>query len=70
MVFPAARSSPAKNSSGRSPIQLVFYQVVRFDGEPVNRIFEQIRWEKTALLATYDFLEGDIEFVKKLARGA
>ena len=55
---------------GRSPIQLVFYKVVRFGGEPVNRIFEQIRWEKIADLPDYDFLEGDIEFVKSLAAGA
>ena len=51
---------------GRTSIQLVFYRVVEFEGEPVNRIFEQIRWESLANLPTYDFLEGDIEFVKKL----
>jgi hypothetical protein len=43
--------------------------VIQFDGEPVNRIFKQILWEKVANLPTYDFLEGDIEFVKRLAAG-
>ena len=55
---------------GRSPIQLVFFRVVEFDGEPVNRVFEQIRWEEIASLPAYDFLEGDIEFVKSLAAGS
>jgi 8-oxo-dGTP diphosphatase len=54
----------------RSPIQLVFYRVVEFEGEPVNRIFEQIRWESMANLPGYDFLEGDVEFVKKLSAPA
>jgi len=55
---------------GRSPIQLIFYRVVEFEGEPVNRIFEQIRWESTANLSRYDFLEGDVEFVKRLSAPA
>jgi 8-oxo-dGTP diphosphatase len=52
---------------GRDPIQLVFYRVTEFDGEPVNLIFQQIRWERKANLPTLDFLEGDVEFVKTLA---
>ena len=53
----------------REPIQLIFYQVEQFEGEPVNLIFEQIRWEEARKLPEYDFLEGDIEFVKRLATG-
>src|SRR5262245_13916885 len=30
---------------GKSPILLVFLRVLRFDGEPANRIFQEIRWE-------------------------
>src|SRR5437867_2013817 len=52
---------------GRDPIQLIFYRVTEFQGEPVNRVFEQIRWEKTANLPSYDFLEGDVDFLKILA---
>jgi 8-oxo-dGTP diphosphatase len=52
---------------GRSPIRLIFYAVSKFQGEPQNRAFEEIRWEKRALLPTYDFLEGDVDFVRALA---
>ena len=55
---------------GRKSIQLIFYKVEEFEGEPVNRIFEQIRWEAPANLAGYDFLDGDVEFVKSLTSAA
>src|SRR6266540_1501482 len=44
---------------GRPPIQLIFFRVTEFEGEPVNVVFEQIRWEKTANMTAYDFLDGD-----------
>jgi 8-oxo-dGTP diphosphatase len=53
--------------SGRPPIRLMFYSVVEFEGEPQNLAFEQIRWEKRELLPDYDFLEGDVNFVRVLA---
>ena len=54
--------------SGRSPIRLMFYSVFRFEGEPENRgVFQQIRWEKRERLPEYDFLEGDVDFVRTLA---
>lgn len=53
---------------GRSPILLIFHRVTRFDGEPANQIFEQMRWEQLRRLPTYDFLEGDLDFVHRLAR--
>jgi mutator protein MutT len=52
---------------GRPRIQLVFYRVDRFEGEPTNLIFDEIRWESATALPAYDFLEGDIEFVNRLA---
>ena len=55
---------------GNGPtIHLEFYQVTDFSPEPVNLQFEQIVWEHRSNLATYDFLEGDVEFVKKLVAG-
>jgi 8-oxo-dGTP diphosphatase len=51
-------------------IHLEFYRVTDFSGEPVNLQFEQIVWEAPHNLPAYDFLEGDIEFVKKLASAA
>jgi 8-oxo-dGTP diphosphatase len=52
---------------GGAAIHLQFYGVTEFSGEPVNVQFEQIIWEDPGNLPAYDFLEGDIEFVKKLA---
>lgn len=53
--------------SGRSPIELLFFEVESFDGAPRNLAFEQIRWEAPEKLAAYDFLEGDVRFVKLLS---
>jgi 8-oxo-dGTP diphosphatase len=53
---------------GRPPIQLVFYKVSKFEGEPRNLIFEQIHWEKIENLPLYDFLDGDVDFVRNLTR--
>lgn len=47
--------------------QLVFFRVTEFRGEPRNLDFAQIVWEPVAALAGYDFLEGDVEFVRRLA---
>jgi 8-oxo-dGTP diphosphatase len=47
--------------------QLRFFRVTEFTGEPVNTEFEKIVWERAANLAQYDFLEGDVEFVRLLA---
>ena len=55
--------------AARTPILLIFYRVTEFEGEPENRVFEQIRWETPRKLAEYDFVDGDVEFVKKLAGG-
>ncbi|MCX6621076.1 MAG: (deoxy)nucleoside triphosphate pyrophosphohydrolase [Acidobacteria bacterium] len=53
----------------RSPILLIFHRVSHFVGEPRNAEFEQIRWEEPAKLPSYDFLDGDFDFVRRLARG-
>jgi len=51
---------------GRTPILLIFYRILDFEGEPENRDFEQIRWEVPERLGDYDFLEGDAEFIRSL----
>lgn len=51
---------------GRAPILLIFYRVTEFDDEPLNRAFEQIAWVRPENLTGYDFLEGDIDFVRTL----
>ncbi len=52
----------------RPPIELIFYAVENFRGEPKCLVFEQIVWEEPERLPDYDFLEADVEFVKDLAR--
>lgn len=46
---------------------LLFYRVTEFTGEPRNLDFAQIVWDSAQALPGYDFLEGDIEFVQRLA---
>jgi 8-oxo-dGTP diphosphatase len=53
----------------RPPILLIFFHVAHFEGEPVNRQFEEIRWTPRDRLHEFDFLEGDRDFVRRLARG-
>lgn len=54
---------------GNGPvIRLHFFRVTEFTGEPVNTEFEQIVWARRDRLTEYDFLEGDIAFVRRLAR--
>jgi 8-oxo-dGTP diphosphatase len=48
-------------------IRLLFYRVTEFTGAPVNHDFECIVWERREKLPEYDFLEGDLEFVRRLA---
>ena len=52
---------------GRKPILLVFFSVTEFAGEPRNQVFAEIKWEPPRRLPSYDFLEGDIYFVRSLA---
>jgi 8-oxo-dGTP diphosphatase len=47
--------------------RLIFFQVTEFTGEPVNLAFAQIAWVERHRLPDYDFLEGDIAFVRRLA---
>jgi len=55
---------------GEGPLtQLRFYRVTQFEGEPQNLDFEQIVWEQLDRLPDYDFLAGDLRFVKKISGG-
>jgi len=49
---------------GKPPILLIFFRVTAFAGEPRNLIFAEIRWEPRRNLAEFDFLEGDLEFLR------
>ena len=50
--------------------RLIFFHVAEFTGEPVNLDFAQIKWVQRQRLAEYDFLEGDVEFVRRLAENS
>jgi 8-oxo-dGTP diphosphatase len=52
-----------------SRVHLLFFAVKEYTGQPVAQVFEQISWVPLADLPTVDFLEGDLDFVKRLARG-
>jgi 8-oxo-dGTP diphosphatase len=54
--------------SDRPAIRLLFYRVTEFAGEPVNLEFERIVWQRREKLPEYDFLDGDVEFVRRFAR--
>jgi 8-oxo-dGTP diphosphatase len=53
----------------RPPITLIFYRVSEYSGAARNCVFERIVWAPAQSLPAFDFLEGDIEFVKRLGRG-
>ncbi len=52
-----------------SRVHLLFFAVPRFSGEPTGQVFEQIRWVDLSALPELDFLDGDFDFVRRLARG-
>jgi 8-oxo-dGTP diphosphatase len=52
-----------------SRVHLLFFAVDEFAGEPQGRVFEQISWIDLRDLPDIDFLEGDLDFVRRLARG-
>ncbi len=47
--------------------RLIFFHVTEFLGEPENLDFAQIAWVERQRLPDYDFLEGDVAFVRRLA---
>jgi 8-oxo-dGTP diphosphatase len=54
---------------GRPPALLIFFRVIEFQGEPRNLVFHDLRWERPQILSRYDFLEGDVEFLRSFSNG-
>ncbi len=50
-------------------IQIEFFLVRHFDGEPINRIFQQMLWSPFSALPDYDFLSADLTLIRDLADG-
>ncbi|HYX53279.1 MAG TPA: (deoxy)nucleoside triphosphate pyrophosphohydrolase [Candidatus Limnocylindrales bacterium] len=55
--------------NGGSAFELHFFLVEEFAGEIQNRIFRDIQWAKKEALPRFDFLEADVELVRRLASG-
>jgi 8-oxo-dGTP diphosphatase len=54
--------------NGRS-VALTFLHVPSYTGAVVNTQFHAFLWAEPTRLPEYDFLEGDLDFVTRLARG-
>lgn len=54
---------------GGSRVHLLFFAVPEFAGDLSPRVFEQICWVDLSSLPGLDFLDGDLDFVRRLARG-
>jgi 8-oxo-dGTP diphosphatase len=52
---------------GKKPILLIFFRITSFNGDPRNLIFHEVRWEPADRLASFDFVEGDLDFIRSLA---
>jgi 8-oxo-dGTP diphosphatase len=51
---------------GKNPILLIFFQATEYSGDMKNLVFEKFEWADRNLLPDYDFLEGDVDFVRSL----
>lgn len=54
---------------GKPPILLIFKRVREYAGNPYGYEFEEIRWVEPQEMPDFDFLDGDLDFVRRLARG-
>ncbi|MEO8606129.1 MAG: (deoxy)nucleoside triphosphate pyrophosphohydrolase [bacterium] len=50
----------------RAALELTFFRVDEFRGEPVNRIFSDMRWMVVEALVRLDFLDADRELIVRL----
>jgi 8-oxo-dGTP diphosphatase len=53
-----------------SAIELAFYSIASFTGEPRNLVFESIAWAAPAALPGYDFLAADVPVLDLVLRHA
>ena len=50
-------------------VELVFFEVRAYGGEPRNRVFRRIAWVPAHELEGLDFLEGDLPLIDELRNG-
>ncbi len=68
MIGPEVATICHKYAEGLS-VELHFFVVSNFTGEPQNRVFQQIRWKERASLDAESFLEADRSIVNRLCAG-
>lgn len=51
-------------------VEVVFFRVESYQGDPANRVFESFEWVPRTEMASYNFLEADRELVERIAEGA
>jgi 8-oxo-dGTP diphosphatase len=49
-------------------VELIFYRVDEYRRKIVNKIFHEIRWAGLDELEQFDFLDGDLPLIERLAR--
>jgi 8-oxo-dGTP diphosphatase len=50
-------------------IEIQFFTIASFQGELVNRIFNQMQWSPITRLPDFDFLAADLTLIRDLADG-
>ena len=55
---------------GGPRVELHFFHVLTFRGDPVNRTFRRIKWVGPSDAPGYDFLEADRPLLNRLAAGS
>lgn len=50
-------------------VEVAFFRVDSFRGEPRNQVFERIAWVFPNELPAYRFLDADLELVERIAAG-
>jgi 8-oxo-dGTP diphosphatase len=53
---------------GNPTVELVFFRIDAFAGEPTNRVFADMRWVAPDRLAELDFLAADRELIARLPK--
>ena len=51
---------------GHAAIELIFFSIREYQGEPENRAFQQMCWVTPQEIRRYDFLEADRPLIKQL----
>jgi 8-oxo-dGTP diphosphatase len=50
-------------------VEVVFFEIARYQGEVRNQVFEAIEWAPRSILLKYNFLEADRELVRRISKG-